>query len=665
MGLVTTSFSPTSSGVARYFKDSASVPSNYTPNGAARFVYSFRSGYVNWTQMWAVITIKTDASGCASLSWSCSGQKNQVTLQFKVATSNTLSTSGMVNASFSSNKWSGSWSSGLVANTTYYLIIYAPWPSGDASSGETVSGCWGTLTITTSGTYGKPGTITANNTNFDSPISMSYASATSGATYTVSVKLGTSTAVTLQTKSTTSSRSWTPSLATYGSSYPNVSSVSCVITVTTYFGSQSAGTTTKTVTVSFTAAQAGPSTSSAFSIAPYNTSPIAGMTGYIQNYSKIRASFTSGNVTTRYGATISKWTVKFGSAAATDVATSTTTKDSGVISATTSVVCTVVDSRGFTASETYTATITPYQTPSLTTASGFRCDSTATADDAGTYVAITISTLYADIDSQNTIAVQAFSKLASSATYGAAVDVLGGTTSTSGTNDIYAITDFLISGYADAVYDIKIVATDALGNTDTKYLKITSQAWALHFRNGGAGAAIGKVAEADNQLQIPDDWEYYRGVNKAVLSAYPVGSIYMSVSSTNPGTLFGGTWERITGRFLLAATDGGAAGGNGNASIAPGYTGGEATHTLSAAEMPAHNHQVLQASGNGNSIVPNGLTNGARTIAAYHAGCGWIPTGSTYIGQKSWEGDTNSKGSSSAHNNMPPYLAVYVWKRTA
>jgi len=605
--------------------------------------------------------VVTDAAGCSSLSFSFAESVDISGCSFAKTTTDVTSASGIPSSWASTSKSGKTFSVSNVSmlpNTTYYVWLR----SDDTTTGHFATG---TCTISGSGTYGSPGNITANNTNFDSPINMSYASSTSGGTYTVKVKVGSSAEVTLQTQSSTSSRSWTPALSTYGSSYPNQSSVSCVITVSTYFGGVLAGTKTKTVTISFTAAQAGPSTSSAFSIAPYNTSPIAGMTGYIQNYSKIRASFTSGNVTTRYGATISKWTVKFGSAAATDVATSTTTKDSGVISATTSVVCTVVDSRGFTASETYTATITPYQTPSLTTASGFRCDSTATADDAGTYVAITISTLYADIDSQNTIAVQAFSKLASSATYGAAVDVLGGTTSTSGTNDIYAITDFLISGYADAVYDIKIVATDALGNTDTKYLKITSQAWALHFRNGGAGAAIGKVAEADNQLQIPDDWEYYRGVNKAVLSAYPVGSIYMSVNSTNPGTLFGGTWERITGRFLLAATDGGAAGGNGNASIAPGYTGGEATHTLSAAEMPAHNHQVLQASGNGNSIVPNGLTNGARTIAAYHAGCGWIPAGSTYIGQKSWEGDTNSKGSSSAHNNMPPYLAVYVWKRTA
>lgn len=468
-------------------------------NGTYFFIYRYYQalGPVEYKYNRCICTITTDASGCSSLSFSCAGAKDAGNiLYWKVTSSRTLDTSGMTQCSFSNGTHSGTMSVKLLPNTTYYVLFYST--QGGNENGLRMNG---TLTINGSGTYGSPGEITANNTNFDSPITMSYASATSGGTYTVKVKVGTSSEVTLQTQSSTSSRSWTPSLATYGSSYPNQSSVSCVITVSTYFGGALSGTKTKTVTISFTAAQAGPSTSGAFSIAPYNTSPISGMTGYIQNYSKIRASFNSSNVTRQYGASISKWTVKFGSASAVDVAAGTATKDSGVISGTTTVVCTVVDSRGFTASETYTATITPYQTPSIAV-DGFRCDGSAIADDAGSYVAITASSIYASIEDQNTITVQAFSKLASAQSYGAAVDITGGTTTPSGTNKTYAISDFLISGYADAVYDIKVVATDALGNTDTKYLKITSQAWALHFRDGGQGAAIGKAAERDNELDI-------------------------------------------------------------------------------------------------------------------------------------------------------------------
>ena len=76
--------------------------------------------------------------------------------------------------------------------------------------------------------------------------------------------------------------------------------------------------------------------------------------------------------------------------------------------------------------------------------------------------------------------------------------------------------------------------------------------------------------------------------NEIVDLIYPVGSIYMSVNAASPATLFGGTWERITGRFLLSATDNGSSG----ASQAAGNTGGEATVTLTAAQsgVPAHAH---------------------------------------------------------------------------
>lgn len=107
----------------------------------------------------------------------------------------------------------------------------------------------------------------------------------------------------------------------------------------------------------------------------------------------------------------------------------------------------------------------------------------------------------------------------------------------------------------------------------------------------------------------------------------------MSTSSANPGTLFGGTWQQITGRFLLAAGGGYSA----------GATGGEASHVLTASEMPAHSHSLTF--------------------------CRFKPA--------SWEGDslcytgydevkaTGSAGGNGAHNNMPPYLVVYIWKRTA
>lgn len=115
---------------------------------------------------------------------------------------------------------------------------------------------------------------------------------------------------------------------------------------------------------------------------------------------------------------------------------------------------------------------------------------------------------------------------------------------------------------------------------------------------------------------------------------YPVGSIYISVVSTNPTTLFGGTWQQLQDRFLLGA----------GSTYANGATGGEATHTLTIDEIPNHNHGIyttIFAQLSGNNIAKSGSTSGSSTKY------------------------TDNVGGGEAHNNMPPYLVVYMWKRTA
>lgn len=117
---------------------------------------------------------------------------------------------------------------------------------------------------------------------------------------------------------------------------------------------------------------------------------------------------------------------------------------------------------------------------------------------------------------------------------------------------------------------------------------------------------------------------------------YPVGAIYMSINSASPADLFGfGTWERVKDRFLLAAGDSYAAGG----------TGGEATHTLTIDEMPKHNHTIRWGYGSG-SADP--------TRARIDANSPEAP----------WPNSAYT-GGGEPHNNMPPYLTVYVWRRTA
>ena len=126
---------------------------------------------------------------------------------------------------------------------------------------------------------------------------------------------------------------------------------------------------------------------------------------------------------------------------------------------------------------------------------------------------------------------------------------------------------------------------------------------------------------------------------------YPVGSIYMSVNSTNPSTLFGGTWEQIKDRFLLSC-------GN---TYANGSTGGEATHTLTVDEIPSHKHAfAVNQPDMGGDIVYNGpaYVNSIGVNNPAYSNGGYLP-------------NVGRTGGDQPHNNMPPYLAVYMWKRTA
>lgn len=124
-------------------------------------------------------------------------------------------------------------------------------------------------------------------------------------------------------------------------------------------------------------------------------------------------------------------------------------------------------------------------------------------------------------------------------------------------------------------------------------------------------------------------------------AVYPVGSIYMTVNPVSPASLFGGTWEPIYDRFLLAA------GGN----YPVGATGGEATHVLTIEEMPWHDHAIM--AGYGETFN--------NTVDSYR----YQMWGSSDYGAKTGLLGAQGKGGSQAHNNIPPYLAVYVWKRTA
>lgn len=144
------------------------------------------------------------------------------------------------------------------------------------------------------------------------------------------------------------------------------------------------------------------------------------------------------------------------------------------------------------------------------------------------------------------------------------------------------------------------------------------------------------------------------------LNFYPVGSIYISANDTNPSNLFGGTWEQIKDRFLLGASE----------KYTNGSIGGEEEHTLTEKELPAHFHSGIQvnnpkrtnfdyigserADAGAWNKTTNNNTVGAYQYANYNGFTGPFTADNS---------KTGSVGSGEAHNNMPPFLAVFIWKR--
>ena len=159
----------------------------------------------------------------------------------------------------------------------------------------------------------------------------------------------------------------------------------------------------------------------------------------------------------------------------------------------------------------------------------------------------------------------------------------------------------------------------------------------------------------------------------SMLDVYPVGSIYMSVNNVNPSQLFGGRWEQIQGRFLLAAGGGYAAGTTGGASSQP---------VSMSVNVPNHWHYFGTENNNNGRF---GIAK-SKVSAISHSNWGGYVVWNGHNGHQGTDVnapvsaltdiDPRSLVTDGAHgsatatastniNTMPPYLAVYVWRRTA
>ena len=440
------------------------------------------------------------------------------------------------------------------------------------------------------------------------------------------------------------------------SDIPYASSAACTVTLRCWEGSSTSffGYTFKTVTFTLPD-DAGP-TVGAVSVAPLLTvggttypSVIAG--GYVQNKSGYSAAFSGA--TCKYGAVVSAYSISGGGYSGSGASFA-----SGLLrtAGKQKITFKVVDSRGLTATKTVDITVTAYNPPQVTALAAWRVNAEGTADGMGTRGKWRAAWSFSDLGGANALTSKAYIKAVNGTeTELGTLDGGDGTRWIAGT-DGTKLTLEIIKRYV-----LRVALTDAYGTVE-RTVEIPSAHFAMHMNAQGNGICIGGASTMEDAVEIPAEYDlgfkgerYKRLPN--VLDSYPVGAIYISGVSTSPAALFGGTWEQIKGRFLLGtganeanSTNKWGALSAGAYNAAAGETGGAAQITLTTAQMPTHSHLFERI-----PITEPEMTTGGNYYAEQ----------STTVGSLVKTQTTYPAGEGKAHSNMPPYLAVYIWQRTA
>lgn len=296
------------------------------------------------------------------------------------------------------------------------------------------------------------------------------------------------------------------------------------------------------------------------------------------------------------------------------------------------VVVTVTDQRGRSGSASYTMQVQDYKEPAITALSVGRCDADGTENDQGEYVSVTISATIASMSGKNTAAYKLRRKASTDTAWTEQIlTALAGKFTVSGHTVIFA-------AEAEKSYDVEVVATDR-HRTSTLGTSASTAFSIMDWGDTGRQVAFGKVAEKDNTVEFAMDVEFLGKIAGTIFDAIlPVGSIIMRYDHTDPAALYPGTvWVRIENRFLWAADSKGQI----------GREAGSATVTLTTAQLPSHTHgAVYSADAAGTKNLP------------------WLSTGVLGTGDKLAYG-TVATGAGEPHDNMPPFVQVSAWRRTA
>ena len=495
----------------------------------------------------------------------------------------------------------------------------------DGSKSFTISGFSGWIyasgnTYASSQTFTLPtipraSSVSCSTANIGSNATITINRASTSFTHTLTYSFG-SLSGTIATKTSSTNISWTIPTTFYGQ-IPNAKSGTGTITCDTYSGSTLIGSKSTSFTATVSESASKPT------LSPTAVDSNSATTALTGNNSKFIKYYSNASVATgaqaRNSATLKSQKITCGAKSITSASGTINAVESG------SFTFSATDSRGYTTTQTLNKTLIEYIKLTCSLNAGAPTTAgVATLKISGNYWNGTFGKV------ANTLTVQ-YRYKAQGGSYGSWTTV-----SATKSNNTYNATATISGLNYQTTYVFQARAVDKLAtiNTDEQARRTTPIFdWSKNDFNVNGTLKV-------NNTNIFD-------------LIYPVGSFYISAKSTNPATLFGGTWEQIQGRFLLGRSS----------SYPVGSMGGEATHTLTESEMPSHKGHLSSGIAGGAPYEKGnykGFLNSDKMTPYSDIGRGW----NVYAGNEMHPA-SEAVGGGQAHNNMPPYLSVYIWKRTA
>lgn len=296
---------------------------------------------------------------------------------------------------------------------------------------------------------------------------------------------------------------WTPPIA-LAEEFPNAKSGSVIYTLTTMVGATTIGTKTYEERLSIPPSAAPTVSLGWVTISPHNAgTPAEFITNaFVQGYSKVAATFSGASVSTRYGATIASYKISTGGITASNNGADGTLYSGTIPGTSASVVCTITDSRGYSASEELEIILLPYSKPALTNITLHRSDSAGAYNSAGTHIYARATLTFSSLNGLNACNVLGYYRT-QAGSYGAGIaisDIAGGET-------------FASAALPTQTYVARIVATDSLGNSVSYEATIPTDSVSFHIKEPGNGAAFGKYSETDNLLEVAWDMQIGGGLS--------------------------------------------------------------------------------------------------------------------------------------------------------